>query len=87
MAGHRQAVNTIPPVPNAIWKFGKMTGLGEAGVRGHTAETLQLVAVWGREKPLPREKVGAQSSDLQTLSLLYPSWSVRGLHPPRVPAD
>lgn len=64
MAGHLQAVNTIPPVPNAICKFGKMTRLGEAGVRGHTAETLQLVAVSRGEATAQGRRLDAQSSDL-----------------------
>ena len=70
MVGHLQAVNTITPVPTAIWKFGKMTGLGEAGVRGHSAETLQLVAVSRGEASAQGRRLGAQSSDLSDPELV-----------------
>ena len=66
---------------------GTMTVLGGAGVRGHSAETPQLAAVSRGEATARGEGWAPGAQALQTLGLLYPSWSGRGLHPPRVPAD
>lgn len=87
MAGHRQAVNTIPQCPMPFGSLGKMTGLGRGwGQRSHCRDTAVGGSQQGRSH-CPGEKAGAQSSDLSDPELVISQLVMRGLHPPRVPAD